>query len=145
MIATMRATATATQEPSAPPLRHPRGADGAPPRISIVTPSFNQGRFLRETMQSVLGQGYPNLEYVVIDGGSTDESVDIIRGHEQQLAAWVSEKDAGQYDAINKGFARTSGEVMAWLNSDDKYTPWALPVVGEIFAQLPEVKWLTTL
>ena len=115
------------------------------PRISIVTPSFNQGRFLGETMQSVLGQGYPNLEYVVVDGGSTDQSVEVIKSHAKDLAGWVSEKDAGQYDAINKGFARTSGEVMAWLNSDDKYTPWALATVGEIFAQCPEVQWLTTL
>jgi glycosyltransferase involved in cell wall biosynthesis len=115
------------------------------PRISIVTPSFNQGSFLGETIESVLSQGYPDLEFVVVDGGSTDDSAAIIRRHEKHLAWWVSEKDAGQYDAINKGFARTSGEVMAWLNSDDKYTPWALAVVGEIFAQLPEVQWLTTL
>ena len=115
------------------------------PRISLVTPSFNQGRFLAETMDSVLGQHYPDLEYVVVDGGSTDNSVDVIRAREGQLASWVSEKDAGQYDAINKGFAKTTGEVMAWLNSDDKYTPWALHVVGEVFAQLPEVQWLTTL
>jgi|SRR5436190_11069957 len=134
-----------TPIPDAAP-RNATPASGASlPRISIVTPSFNQGRFLRDTMRSVLGQGYPNLEYLVIDGGSTDESVQIIREHEQHLAGWVSEKDAGQYDAINKGFARTSGEVMAWLNSDDLYTPWALPVVGEIFAQLPAVQWLTTL
>lgn len=115
------------------------------PRISIVTPSFNQGRFLAETMDSVLGQRYPNLEYVVVDGGSTDGSVDVIKSREAQLSWWVSEKDAGQYDAINKGFARTSGEVMGWLNSDDKYTPWAMSVVGEVFRQLPEVQWVTTL
>jgi glycosyltransferase involved in cell wall biosynthesis len=115
------------------------------PRISIVTPSFNQGRFLGETMDSVLGQRYPNLEYVVVDGGSTDGSVEIIRARERELAWWVSEKDAGQYDAINKGFGRTTGEVMAWLNSDDKYTPWALGTVGEVFRQLPEVQWVTTL
>src|SRR3954464_13703841 len=105
----------------------PRAAADAPralPRISIVTPSFNQARFLPETIRSVLGQNYPDLEYVVIDGGSTDGSAEVIRRHEDRLAQWVSEKDAGQYDAINKGFARTSGEIMGWLNSDDLYTPW---------------------
>ena len=115
------------------------------PRISVVTPSFNQGRFLSETMDSVLGQRYPNLEYVVVDGWSTDGSVELIKSREKELAWWVSEKDAGQYDAINKGFARTSGEVMGWLNSDDKYTPWALWTVGEVFKQLPQVQWVTTL
>lgn len=115
------------------------------PRISIVTPSFNQGRFLAETMDSVLGQGYPDLEYVVVDGGSTDESVEVIKARQDRLAWWVSEKDSGQYHAVNKGFARSSGEVMAWLNSDDKYTPWALQVVGDVFRQLPEVQWVTTL
>jgi hypothetical protein len=118
---------------------------GALPRISIVTPSFNQGRFLTETMDSVLGQRYPNLEYVVVDGGSTDDSPAVIEARANELAWWVSEKDGGQYDAINKGFARTSGDVMAWLNSDDKYTPWALWTVGEVFRQLPEVQWVTTL
>jgi hypothetical protein len=115
------------------------------PRISIVTPSFNQGRFLDETMDSVLGQRYPNLEYVVVDGGSTDQSVEVIRAREKELAWWVSEKDGGQYDAVNKGFARTTGEVMAWVNSDDMYTRWALGTVGEVFRQLPEVQWVTTL
>lgn len=115
------------------------------PKISVVTPSFNQGRFLADTMDSVLGQRYPGLEYVVVDGGSTDDSVRVIEARQEQLSWWVSEKDNGQYDAINKGFARTSGEVMAWLNSDDKYTPWTLHVVGEVFAHLPEVQWVTTL
>jgi glycosyltransferase involved in cell wall biosynthesis len=115
------------------------------PKFSIVTPSFNQGRFLAETMDSVLEQGYPELEYVVVDGGSTDESVEVIKVRQGRLASWVSERDNGQYDAVNKGFARTGGDVMAWLNSDDKYTPWALHVVGEVFRQLPEVKWVTKL
>lgn len=114
------------------------------PTISIVTPSFNQGQYLHEAIQSILQTNYPRLEYVVVDGGSTDDSVDILRHHHDKLAWWVSERDGGQYAAINKGFARTGGDVMAWLNADDKYMPWALEVVGEIFAGHPEVQWLTT-
>ena len=114
------------------------------PTISIVTPSFNQAQFLEEAMQSVLEQTYPNVEYVVIDGGSSDGSAEIIRQYERRLAYWVSEPDGGQYDAINKGFARTTGEIMAWLNSDDKYMPWTLSVVADIFSSFPEVEWLTS-
>ncbi len=98
-------------------------------KISIVTPSFNQAAFLEETIDSVLSQRDPNLEYVIIDGGSTDGSVDIIRRHAGQLAYWVSEPDKGQYDAINRGFAKVTGDVMAWINSDDKYTPWCFSIV----------------
>jgi hypothetical protein len=89
------------------------------PRITIVTPSFNQGRFLEETIRSILFQGYPHLEYIIIDGGSNDNSVDIIKKYEPYLAYWVSEKDRGQAHAINKGFARASGDIYAYLNSDD--------------------------
>ncbi|MFG0261467.1 MAG: glycosyltransferase family 2 protein [Novipirellula sp. JB048] len=112
------------------------------PRISIVTPSYNQAKFLDETIRSVVDQNYPDLEYVVIDGGSTDGSVEIIRKHESQLSYWESEPDEGHAHAINKGFARTSGEIMAWINSDDKYTPWSFQVVAEIFSKFPHIDWI---
>ena len=112
-------------------------------RISVVTPSFNQARFLDATMQSVLGQNYPNLEYVVMDGGSTDGLVDLIQKRSSQLHYWASAPDDGPGDAINKGFARTTGEIMAWLNSDDLYHPWTFAVVDEIFQTFPEVEWIT--
>ncbi|NJO85210.1 MAG: glycosyltransferase [Blastochloris sp.] len=113
------------------------------PRISIVMPSYNQAQYLEIALRSVLEQQYPALDLIVIDGGSTDGSVEVLRQHADQLAYWVSEKDSGQADAINKGFARATGEVMAWLNSDDVYLPGALHAVGEIFARWPQVEWLT--
>ena len=115
------------------------------PKISIVTPSFNQGQFIEQTMRSVIMQGYPNLEYIIIDGGSTDNTIEIIKKYEHYITYWVSEPDQGQYDAINKGFARSTGEIMAWLNSDDLYFPFAFKTVASIMSQLREVEWLTTL
>lgn len=108
------------------------------PRISLVTPSFNQGPYLERTIRSVLDQNYPNLEYIIIDGGSTDESVDIIKKYEPHLAYWVSEPDRGQTHAINKGFARATGTVFAWLNSDDYYLPGALETIGTAALEHPE-------
>lgn len=105
------------------------------PRISIVTPSYNQGRFLEATIQSVIGQGYPNLEYIVVDGGSTDNSVEIIRRYAGSLAFWVSEPDRGAAHAIDKGLGRASGEIVAWLSSDDIYEPGTLRAVARAFRQ----------
>lgn len=115
-----------------------------PPTLSIVTPSFNQARFLEDAIESVLAQRHEALEYVIMDGGSTDGSVEVIRRYEARLASWTSAPDGGHYAAVTAGFARTSGEVMAWLNGDDKYLPWTFSVVAEVFAQFPEVEWLTT-
>lgn len=115
------------------------------PLISIVTPSFNQAQFIEATIESILSQNYPNLEYIIIDGGSTDGSIDIIKKHEKYLSFWCSEPDAGHYDAINKGFSHSTGEIMAWLNSDDMYLPWTFKTVSDIMTNLPQVDWLTTL
>jgi GT2 family glycosyltransferase len=109
------------------------------PTISLVTPSYAQGRFLERTLLSVLGQGYPELEYVVQDGGSSDGTLEILRRYEGQLTHWASEPDDGQADAINRGFRRTSGEIMGWLNSDDMLLPGALAYVAGYFAAHPDV------
>ena len=108
----------------------------------IITPNFNGGEFLEETIVSILSQNYPNLEYIIIDGGSTDNSVEIIKKYESQLAFWVSEPDNGLYDAIQKGLDKSTGEIMAWLNSDDLYHRKSLFIVAEIFSKFNEINWL---
>jgi glycosyltransferase involved in cell wall biosynthesis len=130
-------------------LRHqttpPADAGGlAWPAISLVTPSFNAGRFLGASMASVLDQRYPNLQYAVIDGGSTDGSVEIIKSRADELHYWISERDEGPYDAIAKGFAKTDAEIMGWIGADDLHLPWALRTVGAIFRDCPQVDWVTT-
>lgn len=115
------------------------------PKISIVTPSFNQAEFLEQAILSVLEQNYPNLEYIVIDGNSTDNSVEIIKKYEKHLSYWVSEKDDGQYHALNKGFGRSTGEIMGWLNSDDMYCRSTLKTVANIFETITELEWVTSL
>jgi glycosyltransferase involved in cell wall biosynthesis len=108
------------------------------PKISIITPSYNQGQFLEETINSVLSQDYANLEYIIVDGGSTDDSVSIIKKYESKLSYWVSEKDSGQSEAINKGFRKASGDIISWLCSDDLYVPGTLQKVAEHFHQHPD-------
>jgi glycosyltransferase involved in cell wall biosynthesis len=105
------------------------------PKISVIVPSFNQGTFIEETFRSLLSQEYPLLEIIVIDGGSTDQSVEIIKTYEPHLAYWLSEKDSGQSEAINKGFRIATGEVITWLNSDDCYEPGTLHLVGKLFKE----------
>jgi len=107
------------------------------PRITVVTPSYNQGQFLEETILSVINQDYPNLEYFIIDGGSTDNSLEIIKKYEDKIDWWVSESDEGQGDAINKGFTRATGELLAWINCDDVYFPGALRTIGEAYLTQP--------
>ena len=109
------------------------------PKISIITPSFNQGQYIEQTIDSVLSQNYPNLEYIIIDGGSTDNTVEIIKKYEKYLKYWVSEPDKGQSHAINKGFKMATGDIIAWLNSDDYYLPEAFEFVAKKFEQNPNI------
>ena len=113
-----------------------------PPTLTVITPSYNQGRFLQETIDSVLSQGIADLEYIIVDGGSTDESVEVIKRHERHLAWWVSEKDRGQSHAINKGIARANGTWLAYLNSDDVYLPGALQSLLDALRAKPTARWI---
>lgn len=113
------------------------------PKITVVTINLNNAAFLEDTIRSVVTQGYPNLEYIIIDGGSTDGSIDIIKKYEPQLAYWVSEKDNGYAFALQKGLSRATGDIMAWLNSDDVYLPGSLFTVAEIFRSHPNIQWIT--
>jgi len=125
-------TKESPQLPDAMPDGHPSS------RVSIVTPSYNQEQFIEETVRSVLLQGYPNLEYIITDGGSTDDSVDTIHKHEPWLAYWVSEPDRGQAHGINKGFLRSGGDILGWINTDDTYEKGAVSLVAAFMAERPE-------
>lgn len=114
------------------------------PKITVVTPSLNQGEYLETCLCSVLDQSYPKIEYIVVDGGSEDASQSVLKRYRSRLSRLVIEPDDGHYDAVNKGFAESTGGVMGFLNADDRLLPGALHVVGEIFRQLPEVQWITS-
>jgi glycosyltransferase involved in cell wall biosynthesis len=113
------------------------------PRIALVTPVFNSVKYLEPTIRSVLAQGYPNLDYFIVDGGSTDGTLEVIRKYESQISGWMSEPDNGMYDALNKGFARTSGEIMGWISATDMLQLGGLSVAASVFRDLPEVEWIT--
>lgn len=112
------------------------------PRVALVTPVLNCANYIEATIRSVLAQEYPNLDYFVVDGGSTDGTVEIIRKYEGKISGWISEPDRGMYDAVNKGFARISGEVMGWISGTDMLHPGGLAVAGSVFRQFAEVEWI---
>lgn len=113
------------------------------PKITVITPSFNQGQFLEQTIKSVQEQDYPDLEYIIMDGGSSDNSVEIIKKYERHLTYWQSQPDGGQSAAINAGFHRATGDILCWLNSDDQFSPDTLKTVGQYFCDHPECEWVS--
>lgn len=128
--------------PETLPISEKDSKNSESPKISIVTPSFNQGEFIEETIRSVLLQGYPNLEYIIIDGGSSDNSLEIIRKYEPWISYWISEPDRGQSHGINKGFEKSTGTILAWLNSDDLLKPNALHFVAKNLRDFSTPTWL---
>lgn len=112
------------------------------PKITVVTPSYNQGQFIERTILSIINQNYPNLEYIICDGGSTDNTIDILKKYNDKIDYWVSEKDKGQTDAINKGMLRASGDIVCWINSDDILLPGALKYVSDFFIKNPGIDFL---
>jgi glycosyltransferase involved in cell wall biosynthesis len=112
------------------------------PRISIITPCYNMEKYIEQTMRSVFAQDYPDLEYIVVDGGSTDGTMDIINKYKSRISLIINEPDSGMYDAINKGFKSSTGEILAWLNADDIYFPWTLSAVAKAFSENNEIKWI---
>lgn len=111
-------------------------------RISVVTVCYNMAQYIETTIKSVLSQEYQNLEYIIIDGGSTDGTQQIIEKYKEKLACYVSEPDNGMYDAIHKGFSKATGDIIAWINADDVYMPWTLQTVNDAFEKYPETQWL---
>jgi glycosyltransferase involved in cell wall biosynthesis len=112
------------------------------PKLTVITPSFNQGAFIERTIRSILDQGYENLEYFIVDGGSTDQTVEVIRRYEDRIAWWVSESDDGQTDALNKGLRRATGDIVAYINSDDYYLPGAFDHAVRAFEREPDARWV---
>ncbi len=111
-------------------------------KISVITPVYNQKDFIEQTILSVINQKYDNLEYIIVDGGSTDGTIEIIKKYQSEITHWISEPDNGMYDALNKGFKLSTGEIMAWINSDDMLLPGALENMCKLFSDLPNVNWI---